>query len=252
MNDELKPLSPASRGEMEMQCVRLAVAMAQKGDVDAIVTAPISKETMAATGSSFPGHTEFLAYLTRTHPPVMMLAGPKLRVVALTTHCALSEAPGRLTRELIEVQVSIVHRDLGRYFGLKSPRIALCGLNPHAGEGGLFGREEIEVMEPAAASLRELGIDVRGPFPADTVFLRAVRGEFDVVCAPTHDQALIPLKLLHFDEGVNVTLGLPIIRTSPDHGTAFDIAWKGVASPTSMIAAIHMAAEMAQRVKQEF
>jgi len=154
-----------------------------------------------------------------------------------------------MTRELVEVLISIVHRDLGRYFGIPSPRIALCGLNPHAGERGLFGREEIEIFAPAVESLRRQGINVSGPFPADTVFVRAVRGEFDVVVAPTHDQAMIPLKLLHFDEGVNITLGLPVIRTSPDHGTAQDIAWKGVASPRSMIEAIRTAALIVQNVK---
>jgi 4-hydroxythreonine-4-phosphate dehydrogenase len=245
----LPPISLDARGRIQYQCVRMAVEMAQKGRVDGIVTGPISKAALAAAGIDFPGHTEILASLTAAHTPVMMLAGQKLRVVPLIVHCALSEVPGLLTRRLVEAQLKIVHRDLGRFFGVRKPRIALCGLNPHAGEGGLFGREEVDVLGPAVAALRKEGVNVSGPHSADTVFLRAARGEFDVVAAPTHDQALIPFKLLHFDEGVNITLGLPIIRTSPGHGTAPDIAWKGVASPTGMIAAIRTAAKMVKAVK---
>ncbi|MCZ7586403.1 MAG: 4-hydroxythreonine-4-phosphate dehydrogenase PdxA [Deltaproteobacteria bacterium] len=210
------------------------------GTADGIVTAPISKAALAAAGSPFPGHTEMLSDFTATHPPVMMLAGPDLRVVPLTIHVAIAEVPALLTRELVEVQLGIVHRGLRRFFGIEKPRIALCGLNPHAGEEGMFGQEEIEVLGPAIAALRKRGVDARGPFPADTVFRRAVAGEFDAVAAPTHDQALIPIKLLHFDKAVNVTLGLPLVRTSPDHGTAPDIAGQGVASPASMIAAIRL------------
>ncbi|MCB9476846.1 MAG: 4-hydroxythreonine-4-phosphate dehydrogenase PdxA [Deltaproteobacteria bacterium] len=236
----------ATRGRLQTAFIRAAVAMAMDRKVDAVVTGPITKEALDAAGIDFPGHTEMIADLCGIPTPVMMLAGPKLRVVPLTIHMALRDVPDVLTRALVETRIRILDRDLRRYFGLETPRIALTGLNPHAGEGGMFGTEEIDVLAPCVASLRKEGIEITGPYPADTIFVRAVAGDFDVVVAPTHDQALIPLKLLHFDEGVNVTLGLPIIRTSPDHGTAPDIAGQGVASPTSMIAAVRMAMQMAR------
>lgn len=241
-------LSESARGEAQGSFIRAAVRMALDAEVEGIVTAPISKAAFRAAGIPHAGHTEMLAELTGAPTPVMMLAGPKLRVVPLTVHCPLSQVPALLTRELVETKIRILHEDLGRFFALPEPRIALCALNPHAGEGGLFGAEEGRVLIPAVKELKSRGIRVSGPFPADTIFRRAAAGEFDVVAAPSHDQALIPLKLLHFDEGVNITLGLPIIRTSPDHGTARDIAGRGIARPASMIAAIRTAAEMARRV----
>ncbi|MBZ0272404.1 4-hydroxythreonine-4-phosphate dehydrogenase PdxA [bacterium] len=237
--------NPEIRGAIQRACVEKAVSLAMAGEAEAIVTAPASKEAFAAAGTHA-GHTELLAELTNTHPPVMMLTGPSLSVVPLTIHVALADVPHLLTRELIEVQAIIVDRELRARFGIAKPRLALAALNPHAGEGGLFGREDDDILAPAVAALRARGIDITGPHSADTVFVKAVRGAFDVVLAPTHDQALIPLKLLHFDEGVNITLGLPIIRTSPDHGTAPDIAWKGEANPASMVAAMRMAAQIAE------
>jgi len=236
-----EPAPAGDRGSAQVESVRLAVELAARGLAEGIVTGPIAKESL---GPTFSGHTEMLASLTQTHPPVMLFVSKSLRVVPLTTHVPLADVPRLMTRELLEVQLHILERDLRRFFGLEAPRVALCGLNPHAGEDGRFGREEIDIFQPAVAALRDYGIDIHGPFPADTVFRRAVEGEFDLVVAPTHDQALIPIKLLHFEDAVNVTLGLPVIRTSPAHGTALDIAGKGVASPSGMIAAVRTAVEM--------
>lgn len=237
-------LNPRSRGLIQADCVREAVAMVLRGEADAVVTAPIAKSNFEAADLPFPGHTELLAELAGVKTVVMMLAGPRLRVVPLTTHLALRDVPDLITADLIERQVRVIDADLRRWFGLSKPRIALCGLNPHAGEGGMFGREEIDVLAPAVERLRAEGIDVSGPHSADTVFHFAAAGRYDVVVAPTHDQALIPLKLLHFGEAVNITLGLPFPRTSPDHGTAPDIAGRGEASPASMIAALRTASAM--------
>ena len=177
----------------------------------------------------------------------MMLAGPQLRTVPITVHCPLSEVPSRLSIELIVHRSRIVDRALRHDFGIEAPRLAVCGLNPHAGEAGRMGREEIEVIAPAIEQLRAEGIDASGPHPADTLFAPRMRETYDVAIAMYHDQALVPLKALDFDQGVNVTLGLPIVRTSPDHGTAFGIAGKGIADPGAMIAAIRMAGEIAAR-----
>jgi 4-hydroxythreonine-4-phosphate dehydrogenase len=177
----------------------------------------------------------------------MMLAGPSLRAVPLTVHCALADVPTRLSQDLIEHRARIVARALTRDFGISAPRLAVCGLNPHAGEGGRFGDEEARVIEPAIETLRREGLDITGPHPADALFTPRSRQTYDAALAMYHDQALVPLKALDFDEGVNVTLGLPIVRTSPDHGTAFDIAGKGLADPGAMIAALRMAGEMASR-----
>ncbi|MCC6158836.1 MAG: 4-hydroxythreonine-4-phosphate dehydrogenase PdxA [Deltaproteobacteria bacterium] len=239
--------SPAARGRLQAECIEIAVAMTMRGETAAIVTAPSSKAKFDAAGVDVPGQTELIARLCGAETPVMMLAGKKLRVVPLTTHCPVVEVPSRLSIEMIVRQLRVIDADLRRWFGIGRARIALTGLNPHAGEGGLFGREEIEILAPAAALARSEGIDVTDPQPADTAFHFAVRGRHDVVVAPTHDQALIPLKLLHFDDGVNLTLGLPFPRTSPDHGTAPDIAGRGIANPASMIAAIHTAVAMARR-----
>jgi 4-hydroxythreonine-4-phosphate dehydrogenase len=222
-----------------------AVNAALAHDVDAIATAPISKEAFRLAGLPWNGHTDLLAHLTRAAHVAMMFHSDRLRVVLATVHLPLAEVSRTLTRQSLERTISLAASELPR-FGLAAPRIAVAGLNPHAGEHGLFGHEEADVISPAIAACREWDIDVTGPFAADTVFLRAMRGEFDVVIACYHDQGLIPVKLLAFGKAVNVTLGLPIIRTSVDHGTAFDIAGRGVADPASMIAAVRLAARLAR------
>ncbi|MGE0232535.1 MAG: 4-hydroxythreonine-4-phosphate dehydrogenase PdxA [Flavobacteriaceae bacterium] len=226
--------------------IEKAVAMVHAGTAAAVVTAPIAKEVLYGAGFAFPGHTEFLGALASRHwggawRPVMMLASDELRVVPVTVHIPLSEVPARLTRELIVETSRIVARDLEKRFAIAAPRIAVCGLNPHAGEGATIGLEDRDVIAPAIEMLRTEGLDIRGPLPADTMFHHRARKTYDAVLAMYHDQALIPIKTLSFDEAVNVTLGLPFIRTSPDHGTAFDIAGKGVARPDSLIAAIALA-----------
>jgi 4-hydroxythreonine-4-phosphate dehydrogenase len=225
-----------------------AMGMALAGEVDGLVTAPISKEAAGRAGFRFPGHTEFLAHVTGTKNFVMMLGGERLKVIPVTIHEALKDVPGLLTTGKILSTLRTTDRAFKKYFAIKRPRIAVSGLNPHAGEAGLFGKEEKRVIMPAVKRARAMGIDARGPLPADTVFyMAAEKKAFDCVVCMYHDQGLGPMKLLHFDDGVNVTLGLPIIRTSVDHGTAYDIAWKGKASPTSLIAAILMAADMARK-----
>src|SRR5438067_10424760 len=224
--------------------IEAAVDLCAAGSIDAIATAPINKRALFLGGYSFPGHTEFLAHLTGAEEVAMGFVAANLRVVLLSTHVPLSEAIRMVTRERIEKTARLANRELERW-GIKRPRIAMAALNPHGAEGGLFGIEEASEMLPAIESCRVVdGIDVRGPFSADTVYLRASRGEFDAVIACYHDQAMIPVKCLSFGEAVNVTLGLPFIRTSVDHGTAFDIAGKGIAEHSSMIAAIKLAAEL--------
>ncbi len=220
-----------------------------KSTVRGIVTAPVSKSAIDAIAPGFVGQTEAFAdsFDIPRENAVMMLAGPSLRTVPMTVHCPLSEVPGRLSIELIVNRSRIVERALRHDVGIERPRLAICGLNPHAGEDGRMGREEIDIIAPAIAALRAEGIDATGPHPADTLFAPHKRPTYDVAIAMYHDQALVPLKALDFDQGVNVTLGLPIVRTSPDHGTAFDIAGKGIASPGAMIAAIRMAGEMVAR-----
>lgn len=235
-------------GRLAAACIRDAVALAMRGEIAGLVTAPIHKEALAAAGEPFPGHTELLAAESARHgQPAdvrMMLANEELRTVLVTIHCALREAIERVTLEAVLSTLRISHAAAARW-GQPAPRIAVAGLNPHAGEGGLFGREEIEVIAPAIAAARAEGIDARGPFPPDTVFMRARRGEFDLVLAMYHDQGLIPVKYLGVEQGVNVTLGLPFVRTSPDHGTAFDIAGRGVAEADSLLAALVMARRLA-------
>ena len=209
-----------------------------------MATAPINKEAMNRAGILYPGHTELLAELTGSTEYVMMLAGDRLRVTLVTIHEALADVPHLVTTEKVLATIRITHRDLDRYFR-KNPRLAVLALNPHCGEGGLFGDAETRIIAPAIAAARAEGIDVTGPHSADTLFHFAVQGEYDAVVCMYHDQGLIPLKLLHFDDGVNVTLGLPIIRTSVDHGTAYNLAGTGRASDASLTAAIRMAAEMA-------
>jgi 4-hydroxythreonine-4-phosphate dehydrogenase len=228
------------------QYIRRAVADVLAGRAAAIVTCPITKEGLRLAGEPFPGHTELLAAMCGGAEVVMMLAGDRLRVALVTTHVSLREAVGLITAERVERCIRITHRFFRERLGFAEPRIAVAGLNPHASEGGLFGEEEARAIAPAIAVCRTAGIDATGPHPADTVFVRGHRGQFDVVVAMTHDQGLGPLKLAHFDDAVNVTMGLPIIRTSVDHGTAYDIAGQGTASPTSLKAALLLAARMAR------
>jgi 4-hydroxythreonine-4-phosphate dehydrogenase len=226
--------------------IERAVECVAQGEARAVVTNPISKSALYGAGFTHPGHTEFLAalatrYFGGDYRAVMMLWSQELAVVPITIHVALSEVPYLLTRELIVSTGLIVDADLRARFGIAKPRLAFSGLNPHAGEKGAMGREEIDVIAPAVAELRARGIEASGPLPADTLFHAAARETYDAALCPTHDQALIPIKTLAFDRGVNVTLGLPFVRTSPDHGTAFDIAGKGVADPSSLIEALRLA-----------
>ena len=236
----------AAAGRAAAQAVLRAVEDAKAGRVDAIVTAPLNKTSLAAAGYPWPGHTELLAEASGSADVCMMFVGGGLRVALLTIHRSLRSVPDALTGSEVRRIVRLVHRELPR-LGAASRRIALCGLNPHAGEAGLLGREEIEVLSPAVDALRKEGIEVSGPFPADTLFVRASRGEFDAVIAAYHDQALIPVKLAGFGHAVNVTLGLPFVRTSVDHGTGFDIVEKGVAEGGSLVEAMKMAAALARR-----
>jgi 4-hydroxythreonine-4-phosphate dehydrogenase len=235
----------ADAGRAAYDIIVRAVDAAKNGDVQAIATAPVNKEAFRLAGLPWSGHTDLLAHLTGASHVAMMFHSEPLRVVLATVHIALADVPRMLTRSVMEQTIALTARELPR-FDKVQPRIAVAGLNPHAGEHGLFGREDLEVIAPAIEACRARGIDVTGPFPADTVFVRAQRGAFDVVVACYHDQGLIPVKLLAFGQAVNVTLGLPIVRTSVDHGTAFDIAGKGIADPESMIAAVLLAARLAR------
>jgi 4-hydroxythreonine-4-phosphate dehydrogenase len=234
----------AAAGRAAYDLIVRAVADAQQGGVQAIATAPVNKEAFRLAGLDWSGHTDLLAHLTGSPHVAMMFHSDALRVVLATVHIPLADVPRALTQASLEATIDLTARELPR-FGIASPRIAVAGLNPHAGEHGLFGDEEETAIRPAIGACRTRGIDVSGPFPGDTVFVRARRGDFDVVVACYHDQGLIPVKLVAFGQAVNVTLGLPIIRTSVDHGTAFDIAGKGVADPESMIAAVLLAARLA-------
>lgn len=226
--------------------IERAVQLVQAGLGSAVCTAPINKKALKdGAGFAFPGHTEFLAHLAGVGRVVMMLACPGLRVVPATIHIPLSEVPAALTEALLEATIRITHAGLIRDFGIAAPRIAVAGLNPHAGEGGAMGREEERMIRPLLARLKAEGLDVTGPWPADTMFHAAARKGYDAAVCAYHDQALIPIKTIDFAGGVNVTLGLPFVRTSPDHGTAYDIAGQGIANPTSLIAALRMAREMA-------
>jgi 4-hydroxythreonine-4-phosphate dehydrogenase len=227
--------------------IRAAAEDVLAGRADGIVTCPVSKEGLHRAGVPHPGHTEYLAALCGGADVAMMLAGDRLRVALATIHVSLRRSLELLSAPLVERTVRITDAFFRRYMGCAAPRIAVAGVNPHAGEGGLFGDEEGRFVVPALEACRRDGIDASGPHPADTVFHRAYRGDYDVVVAMNHDQGLGPLKLVHFDDGVNVTMGLPIVRTSVDHGTAYDIAGKGIASPASLKAAIRMAASMAAR-----
>ncbi|MGK2907794.1 MAG: 4-hydroxythreonine-4-phosphate dehydrogenase PdxA [Desulfuromonadales bacterium] len=237
----------SSSGRAMAEYISWACDACIDGEAAGMVTAPINKQALQAAGADFPGHTELLADRCQVDQVVMMLAGERLRVCLVTTHCALREVPQRLTAQRILTTLRIASTSLQKQFGIKQPRLAVLALNPHAGEGGLFGDEEMRHITPAIAAARAEGIVASGPHSADTLFWFAVQGQYDAVICMYHDQGLIPLKLLHFDDGVNVTLGLPIVRTSVDHGTAYDLAGTGQASPASLIAAVKMADEMADR-----
>jgi len=236
---------PALAGKLAGAAIERAVELARAGVVDGIVTAPIDKSVLLQGGYDYPGHTEMLATLTNSRV-AMMLTSPKLRVVLATMHIALRDVPARLTRDLIRDVVHTTRTGMREWFHLRDPRIALCALNPHAGDHGRFGAEDDELLAPAA---KEAGI--AGPFPADTVFVRAMKGEFDVVIAPYHDVGMTAIKVAAFGKAVNVTLGLPFPRTSPDHGTALDIANKGIADPSSMIEAALLCANIARTVRRD-
>lgn len=239
----------ASSAPAAIASIRQAVADVEAGRAAAVVTNPISKSVLYRAGFTHPGHTEFLAELAtrngKVPMPVMLLWSPELAVVPVTIHLPLREAIAQVTGPLITATVRIVVADMKTRFGLRRPRLAISGLNPHAGEDGSLGREDLDIIAPAIAVLQNEGIDVRGPLPADTMFHPAARASYDCAICMYHDQALIPIKTIAFDDGVNVTLGLPFIRTSPDHGTAFDIAGTGRANPSSLIAALKLAARMA-------
>jgi len=240
----------AAAGQAAYDAIVTATADAQAGRIDAIATAPINKEAFAAAGLPWRGHTDLLAHLTGAPHVAMMFYADVLRVVLATVHIPLAEVPRALTQHVLEETIELTARELPQ-FGLQQPRLGVAGLNPHAGEHGVIGREDDDVLRPAIERQRSRGVNVSGPFPADTIFVRAMRGEFDAVVACYHDQGLIPIKLVAFGRAVNVTLGLPIIRTSVDHGTAFDIAGQGVADPSSLIEAINLAVRLCKhRLRQ--
>ena len=244
-----RPDSAAAAGIVA--AVKAAAQDCLAGELDAMATAPLSKEVIGAGGFTYPGHTELLEEVAGRGRAVMLLVGRGLRVALATIHCALREVPGRLTREGIAETLGVMRRDLVVRFRLPEPRIGVCGLNPHAGEGGRFGDEETRIIGPALADARARGVDARGPFAGDTLFSRALAGEFDAVLAMYHDQGLAPLKTHAFGQAVNVTLGLPLVRTSVDHGTAFEIAGKGKADPSSMIEAVRLAVEISRNAKSQ-
>jgi 4-hydroxythreonine-4-phosphate dehydrogenase len=244
----------AAAGRIAGEAIRRAVEMAMAGEVDAIVTAPIDKSAFHAGGWHYPGHTEMLADLAGVPMVSMMMSaertalGGPLRVVLATTHLALRDVPAALSSDLLADQATLTWRALRDLWRIPAPRVALCAVNPHASDGGLFGDEEARIVEPALARLRAAGVDAAGPIPADTVFTRAVRGEFDAVIAPYHDVGMAAFKTAAFGSGVNVTLGLPFPRTSPDHGTALDIAGRGIADAGSMKEAVQLAVTLARRM----
>jgi len=255
-------LGPALAGKPDLaampavkQSIEHAVGLVRKGEARAVVTNPVSKSLLYQAGFTFPGHTEYLADLAGGDAgpslPVMMLVAGAFKVVPITIHIPLKDVPHALTRELILETIKITHADLRRFFGYVQPRLAVSGLNPHAGEDGSLGTEEIDVIAPAITAARAEGIDVTGPYPADTLFHAAAREHYDAALCMYHDQALVPFKTLAFDEGVNVTLGLPFVRTSPDHGTAFDIAGTGQANPRSLIEALRLADAMSRTAEDE-
>ncbi|WP_367715185.1 4-hydroxythreonine-4-phosphate dehydrogenase PdxA [Nitratireductor sp. GISD-1A_MAKvit] len=246
-----RPGSPDSANAAGIvEAISRAVQDTMQARAASMVTAPIAKKPLYDAGFDFPGHTEFLGHLSekitgRKVEPVMMLAGPELRTVPVTVHQALAEVPARLSQDLIENTIRTVAQALSEQFSIPEPRLAIAGLNPHAGEGGAMGSEDAEIIAPAIERLQSEGINAFGPLPGDTLFHARARAQYDAAVCMYHDQALIPVKTIAFDETVNVTLGLPFVRTSPDHGTAFDIAGRGIARPDSLIAAIHLARKLA-------
>ncbi|AQR75666.1 4-hydroxythreonine-4-phosphate dehydrogenase PdxA [Sphingomonas sp. LM7] len=247
---DVTPGSPdAESARCALQSLELASGLTRSGAASGLVTGPVSKAQLYRIGFTHPGQTEFVAERCGVsgENAVMMLAGPTLRVVPITVHVPLADVPHLISQELIVAKARVTARGLHRNFGIEKPRLAFAGLNPHAGESGAIGREEIDILMPAIEQLRAEGIDAVGPFAADTMFHARARAGYDAALCLYHDQALIPIKTLHFDDGVNTTLGLPIVRTSPDHGTAFGIAGRDEANPGAMIAAIRMAAAQAER-----
>jgi 4-hydroxythreonine-4-phosphate dehydrogenase len=238
-------------GRAMIRYIKAAADLATKGRIAAMVTCPINKAAVRIAGCHYNGHTELLAERTGSKFFAMMLAGNRLRVVLVTIHVPLKEVPSLLSEEKVLLTIKLTCQTLQERFGLKTPRIAVAGLNPHAGEGGMFGDEEKTIITPAIHAARNQGFDVTGALPPDTVFYQAANGHYDAVVSMYHDQGLIPFKLIHFNDGVNITLGLPIIRTSVDHGTAYDIAGTGTANPGSLIAAITMAAQQAVHAKNK-
>ena len=244
--DSFLPGRPTVRGGKAMvDYIVKAVELNRSGQVSAMVTCPINKELMNRSGYRFDGHTDLLAHLTHTKDCVMMLAGNRLRVSLVTIHCSLGKVPERLNKELIVKTITITCRALGNDFAIRRPRVGVAALNPHAGESGLFGLEDEEIIRPAVEEAKMGGLLADGPFPADTIFYHAVNGRFDAVVAMYHDQGLIPMKLLHFSDAVNITLGLPLIRTSVDHGTAYDIAGKNMAYDRSLFEALKFSVNLA-------
>lgn len=247
---EIVPGRPDDAGaRCALDSLELATGLTRSGAAGGLVTGPVSKAQLYRVGFTHPGQTEFVAERCGIAPEntVMMLAGPTLRVVPVTTHIPLADVPQAISIELIVAKARVTARGLSRNFGIETPRLAFAGLNPHAGEGGAIGREEIDILEPAIRQLQAEGIDAVGPLAADTMFHTRARATYDAAICLYHDQALVPLKTLHFDEGVNMTLGLPIVRTSPDHGTAFGIAGQDLAEPGAMVAAIRMAGQTAEK-----
>ncbi len=246
------PIGQTSKegGIIAAAALREAGTLALQGLVDAVVTSPVNKEALHRVGLTYPGQTEFLAELAGTPVFAMMLVGHKIRVVMVTTHIPLAKVAKSLTPAAIVEKIEVTYLALKHLFGIAAPRIAVCALNPHAGDGGCFGNEEATIIEPAIAIVRRKGINAVGPLPADSLFPRMLKGEFDAAVAMYHDQGIIPVKLESFGRGVNITLGLPFIRTSVDHGTAYDIAGQGQADADSMIEAIHMACDLVQKKKK--
>ena len=230
-------------GKASVSYIKRAVEFALDKKIDGIVTAPISKEALKMAGFNWPGHTEMLAELTGTKNFAMMLTGDLLRVILVTTHTSIKKVPDLITKERVLGTIRLSKKACDM-LGILNPKIAVAGLNPHAGEAGIFGDEEIAEIRPAVEEACKEGIPAEGPFPPDTIFHRAYKGEIDIIVCMYHDQGLIPLKMIAFEEGINVTVGLPIIRTSPDHGTAYDIAWKGLANPSSILEAIKLASRL--------
>ncbi|MGN6666140.1 MAG: 4-hydroxythreonine-4-phosphate dehydrogenase PdxA, partial [Trinickia sp.] len=235
----------AAAGQAAFEAIRTAIDLAVRGEIAGICTAPIHKEALAAAHVPYPGHTEMLADLSGTRDYAMMLVNPTLRTILVTVHCSMLDAISKLSVEAELRIIRLANRAM-RDFGIERPRVAVAGLNPHAGEGGLFGREDLDIIAPAIQLARNEGIEASGPWPGDTVFMNARRGRFDIVVAQYHDQGLIPVKLAGVEDGVNITVGLPFIRTSPDHGTAFDIAGRGIADPASLQVALQTAHRFAR------